>query len=205
VIDRLEPLPALLLLVLGGCATVSSPRKEEPMPPAIGGHSFKLLSGGSSWFDAYVDVDGTRIAFGWPKDEWNSITVITAAIQADPPEPHLALFVRHGVSAMGGSDATRKDTEYAMPIAGAGGFPAARFEVPVPGSDTLLVRVVLEGKRAAFFDPEGRLRMEIRPLLGDETRSPEAMFLQVRGRPVLLFRAFGSDGKPEKGAQYLMP
>jgi hypothetical protein len=193
-----------VLLSLAGCSHPSS-RNGETMQPPVGGSSFKLLSGGARWFDAYVDVGGGRISFGWPKEEWTSPNVMTAVITADKPEPQLVLFVRHGVDTMGGSAAGVKDTEHAMPLSGAGVFPAARFEVPVPGSDDLLVRVVLEGKLASFFDPEGRLRMEIRPPAGDEVKKAEALPLYLRGRPVLIFRAFDVDGKPVKGTQYLMP
>jgi hypothetical protein len=39
----------------------------------------------------------------------------------------------------------------------------------------------------------------------NEVAGPAALWMKAAGKPVLLLRAFGADGKPTGGDEYLMP
>ena len=190
-----------------GVVLTSQPLDGAPMEyHPVGGQSFRLQSdAGKPWLDAAFDMDGTRVTFNWPKDQWTGATVMTALIRKERTDPELVLLVRNGVDEIGASDSKAKDTEYSMPIRGSGGFSTVRFNVPTPGNKATWLRVELKGKRAAFLDPTGKLRIEIRPPENHEVAGPGALWMKAAGKPVLLFRAFGADGKPTGGDEYLMP
>ena len=76
---------------------------------------------------------------------------------------------------------------------------------PTPGNKATWLRVELKGKRAAFLDPTGKTRVEIRPPESNEVAGPGELWMKAAGKPVLLLRAFGADGKPTGGDEYLMP
>jgi len=190
-----------------GVVLASPPLDGAPMEyHPVGGQSFRLQSdAGKPWLDAAFDIDGTRVTFNWPKDQWTGATVVTALIRKERTDPEFVLLVRNGVDENGATDSKVKDTEYSMPIRGSGGFSTVRFNVPTPGNKTTWLRVELKGKRAAFLDPTGKVRVEIRPPENHEVAGPGALWMRAAGKPVLLFRAFGADGKPTGGDEYLMP
>ena len=131
-----------------GVVLASPPLDGTPMEHyPVGGQSFRLQSdAGKPWLDAAFDIDGTRVTFNWPKDQWTGATVMTALIRKERTDPELVLLVRNGVDEIGASDSKVKDTEYSMPIRGYGGFSTVRFNVPTPGNKTTLAQGRTQGK-----------------------------------------------------------
>ena len=136
------------LALSNGVVLTSQPLDGAPMEyHPVGGQSFRLQSdAGKPWLDAAFDMDGTRVTFNWPKDQWTGATVMTALIRKERTDPELVLLVRNGVDEIGASDSKVKDTEYSMPIRGSGGFSTVRFNVPTPGNKTTLAQGRTQGK-----------------------------------------------------------
>jgi hypothetical protein len=141
-----------------GVVLASPPLDGTPMEHyPVGGQSFKLQSdAGKPWLDAAFDIDGTRVTFNWPKDQWTGVTVVTALIRKERTDPEFVLLVRNGVDEIGASDSKVKDTEYSMPIRGSGGFSNVRFQCADPRKQDHLAqgRTQGEGARRSSIQPE---------------------------------------------------